>query len=93
MRFFSYNKSDCLNLRADPSLPARGTVLEARMDKGLGLVVTVLVSEGTLKVGDLVLAGPSWGKVRRLLSTEGRGAKNTPVQIAGAGPSIPVQVD
>eukprot|EP01038_Epipyxis_sp_PR26KG_P014857 gene14857-19971_t len=66
---------------------ARGTILETRVDKGLGVVVTGLLQRGTLKVGDLLLAGPAWGRVRRLISDQGKDIKyaepSTPVQIVG----------
>lgn len=65
--------------------PATGTVIEARVDKGFGVVVTALVQSGQLKIGDLILAGGSWGRVRRILSDIGEDIEN-------AGPSTPVQV-
>jgi translation initiation factor IF-2 len=74
-----------MDLRARVSGPVTGTVLEARKDKGLGLVVSAIVHEGTLKVGDLVLAGQSLGKVRRIMSDRGSPIKT-------ATPSLPVQV-
>lgn len=72
-----------LELKADPTLPARGTVIEARVDPGLGPVATVLVQNGTLRVGDVVLAGDGYGRVRQLLNDLGR-------PIDSAGPSTPV---
>lgn len=60
-------------------------MLESGVDKGLGTVVTALVEKGTLKIGDFVLAGPSWGKVRRLISDQGK-------DIREAGPATPIQV-
>jgi translation initiation factor IF-2 len=77
-------QSEVLNLKAVVDAPAAGSVIEARVDKGLGVVVTALVQKGTLSVGDLVLAGPSWGRVRRLVA-EG-------IQVQSVGPSTPVQV-
>lgn len=74
-----------MDLRARVGGPVTGTVLEARKDKGLGLVVSAIVHEGTLKVGDLVLAGQSLGKVRRIMSDRGSSLKT-------AVPSLPVQV-
>lgn len=74
-----------MNLRAPVACRAEGTVLESRVDRGLGTVVTALVEKGTLRVGDFVLAGGSWGKVRRILSD----AKK---EIKEAGPSTPVQI-
>jgi translation initiation factor IF-2 len=78
-------QSQLLDLKADPSLPARGTVVEARRDEGLGPVATVLVQEGTLSVGDYVLCGPGYGRVRSLLNDLGKMVKE-------AGPSTPVIV-
>lgn len=74
-----------MNLRAPIDTKAEGTVIEARVDKGMGVVVTALVQKGSLKIGDYVLAGPSWGKVRRLVSDQR-------VDLKEAGPSTPVQV-
>ena len=74
-----------MDLRAPEECRAEGTILEARMDKRLGIVATVLVQAGKLKVGDFVLAGQSWGRVRRMLSDQG-------VELKEAGPSTPVQV-
>ena len=80
-------QTEVMNLRAAVDVPAEGTVLEARIDKGLGVVVTALVQKGTLRVGDYVLAGPSWGRVRRIVSDSGldmkEAAPSTPVQIVG----------
>lgn len=74
-----------MDLRAHVSGAAVGTVLEVRKDKGLGLVLTALVQEGTLRVGDLVLAGQAFGRVRRLLSDKG-------AALRAAYSSMPVQV-
>ena len=60
-----------LELKADPTAPARGIVIEARVDPGLGSVATVLVQDGTLKVGDVVLAGEGYGRVRQLIDSTG----------------------
>ncbi|MDB5357969.1 MAG: infB, partial [Phycisphaerales bacterium] len=76
-------QSQLLNLKTDPTAPARGTVIEARMDAGLGPVVTLLVQDGTLRPGDVVLGGPGYGRVRMLLNDRGE-----PVQEATA--SVPV---
>ncbi len=70
-------------LKGDATGPARGTVIESRMDAGLGPIATVLVQDGTLKVGDVVLAGVGWGRVRSLLDD-----KVKPVR--EAGPSMPI---
>ncbi|MBI1845179.1 MAG: translation initiation factor IF-2, partial [Actinobacteria bacterium] len=73
------------DLRANPAGRAYGAVLEAHLDVGRGPVATVLVQRGTLKVGDPMVAGPAWGKVRALIDHTGRSVKI-------AGPSMPVQV-
>jgi translation initiation factor IF-2 len=73
-----------MGLKAPVATSAVGSVIEARIDKGLGVVVTTLIQSGTLKVGDYVLAGPSWGRVRRIISDQGKELKE-------AGPSTPVQ--
>jgi len=78
-------QSEILDLKANPSRPAEGTVIEAKLDRGRGPVATVLVQRGTLRVGDLVVAGADWGRVRALVSDTG-----TPVETAG--PSTPVEV-
>jgi len=78
-------QAEVLDLKANPERSAQGTVIEARIEKGLGPVGTFLVQRGTLKVGDVFLAGASWGKVRVLLDTEGN-------RISEAFPSSPVQV-
>ena len=78
-------QAEVMNLKAPVECRAEGTVLESRVDKGLGTVVTALVEKGTLKIGDFVLAGPSWGKVRRLISDQGK-------DIREAGPATPIQV-
>jgi translation initiation factor IF-2 len=78
-------QAEVMNLKAPVACRAEGTVLESRVDRGLGVVVTALVAKGNLKIGDFVLAGPSWGKVRRLISDQGKDIKE-------AGPSTPVQV-
>jgi translation initiation factor IF-2 len=77
--------TDIGELKANPKAPAQGTVLEAKLDKGRGPVATVLVQNGTLHVGDTVIAGPIIGKVRALLDDRGRVVKS-------AGPSSPVEV-
>ena len=77
--------SDILELKANPKRPASGTVLEAKLDRGRGPVATVLVQDGTLKVGDNLIAGPVVGKVRALIDDRGRPTKS-------AGPSTPVEV-
>ena len=78
-------QSELLDLKSDPTRPAEGTVIEARLDRGRGPVATVLVQRGTLKVGDLIVAGSQTGRVRALLDDKG-----APVHTAG--PSMPVEV-
>jgi translation initiation factor IF-2 len=74
-----------LDLKADPTLPARGTVIESSINAGLGPVATVLVQSGTLRVGDTLLAGPGFGRIRTLLNDLGQ-------SIQEATPSMPVVV-
>ncbi|MGB6506707.1 MAG: translation initiation factor IF-2, partial [Xanthobacteraceae bacterium] len=78
-------QSEVLELKANPSRPAEGTVIEARLDRGRGPVATVLVQRGTLKPGDIVVAGSEWGRVRALMSDTGH-------SVVAAGPSMPVEV-
>jgi translation initiation factor IF-2 len=80
-------QADVLELRANPSKHARGTVLEARLEKGRGPVATVIVQEGTLKVGDPVVTGCHYGRVRSLVNHKGKrlddASPGTPVEIQG----------
>jgi translation initiation factor IF-2 len=78
-------QADILDLKANPDRPAEGTVIEAKLDRGRGPVATVLVQRGTLRVGDIIVAGAEWGRVRALLSDTGETVKE-------AGPSVPVEV-
>ncbi|HAS28231.1 MAG TPA: translation initiation factor IF-2 [Dehalococcoidia bacterium] len=71
------------NLRADPTLPAKGVVIEAEMDKSKGPLTTVLVHDGTLKPGDMVVIGNTWGRVRAMFNDSGK-------QVRKAKPSTPV---
>jgi translation initiation factor IF-2 len=73
------------DLRADPKAPARGVVVESVLDKRAGILATILVQEGTLHVGDYLVCGEVWAKVRRLTDYTG-------AVIAAAGPSVPAQV-
>ncbi|WP_132039117.1 translation initiation factor IF-2 [Caldanaerobacter subterraneus] len=73
------------DLKANPNKPARGTVIEAKLEKGKGPVATVIVQNGTLQVGDAVIAGTTYGKVRAMFDDKGR-------KIKKAGPSIPVEI-
>src|SRR5438876_6350495 len=78
-------QAEILELRANPDRPAEGTVIEAKLDRGRGPVATVLVQRGTLRVGELIVAGAEWGRVRALVSDTG-------APVATAGPSTPVEV-
>ena len=78
-------QAEVLELKANPNRPAEGTVIEARLDRGRGPVATVLVQRGTLKPGDIVVAGAEWGRVRALVSDTGH-------SVVAAGPSMPVEV-
>ncbi|WP_305856310.1 translation initiation factor IF-2 [Balneatrix alpica] len=77
--------AEIMELKATPSAPGRGTVVESRLDKGRGTVATVLVQQGTLRKGDIVLAGMYYGRVRAMLDEAGQ-------SINEAGPSIPVEI-
>lgn len=78
-------QAEVLELRAPQDAPAKGVVIEARLDKGRGPVATVLVKSGTLKKGDILLAGAVFGRVRAMLDENGK-------NVNSAGPSIPVEV-
>jgi translation initiation factor IF-2 len=78
-------QAEVLELRAPVDAMAKGLVIEARLDKGRGPVATVLVQSGTLKTGDVVLAGQTFGRVRAMLDENGKTIKD-------AGPSIPVEI-
>nr|WP_314632895.1 translation initiation factor IF-2 [uncultured Janthinobacterium sp.] len=78
-------QAEVLELTAPVDAPARGLVVEARLDKGRGPVATILVQSGTLRRGDVILAGSSYGRVRAMLDENGKA-------IAEAGPSIPVEI-
>ena len=78
-------QAELLELRADPNRTAEGVVIEAELDKGRGPVATVLVQSGTLKTGDIVVAGDVWGKVRAIVNDKGG-------QLKQAAPSMPVEV-
>ncbi len=78
-------QSELLELKANPNRPAEGTVIEARLDRGRGPVASVLVQRGTLKIGDIIVAGSEWGRVRALVDDKGE-------PITSAGPSTPVEV-
>jgi translation initiation factor IF-2 len=78
-------QAEILDLKANPERAAEGTVIEAKLDRGRGPVATVLIQRGTLHVGDIIVAGAAWGRVRALVNDTGQ-----PVQ--EAGPSVPVEV-
>ncbi|WP_312918056.1 translation initiation factor IF-2 [Stutzerimonas kunmingensis] len=78
-------QAELLELKATPSAPGRGVVVESRLDKGRGPVATVLVQDGTLRQGDMVLCGVNFGRVRAMLDENGKPVKE-------AGPSIPVEI-
>jgi translation initiation factor IF-2 len=78
-------QSQIMELKADPTAPANGTVIESMMDPGLGAAATVLVQNGTLKVGDILLCGNAYGRIRNLVNDLGK-------MIDEAGPSTPVIV-
>ncbi len=78
-------ESELLDLRADATRRARGAVLEARVEQGRGIVVSVLVQSGTLRIGDAFVAGQQWGRVRAMFDERGRNVRS-------AGPSTPVEV-
>jgi translation initiation factor IF-2 len=78
-------QAEILDLKANPDRSAEGMIVEAKLDKGRGPVATTLVQRGTLKVGDIVVAGSEWGRVRALLDDRGRNVRE-------AGPSFPVEI-
>lgn len=78
-------QAEILDLKANADRPAEGTVIEAKLDRGRGPVATVLVQRGTLKTGDIVVAGSEWGRVRALISDTGE-------KIDEAGPSMPAEI-
>src|SRR5205807_7726325 len=78
-------QAEILDLKANPERDAEGTVIESKLDRGRGPVATVLVQRGTLHVGEIVVAGAEWGRVRALLSDTG-------APVTQAGPSTPVEV-
>ena len=78
-------QAEVLELRANPNRAAKGTVIEARLDKGRGPIMTVLVQNGTLKLGDIIIAGTSVGRVRTMINDKGQ-------RVTEAGPSTPVEI-
>lgn len=79
--------ADMLELKANPNLPAHGTIIEAKLDKGRGPVASVLIDRGTLHIGDSILAGTCYGKVRAMVNDRGEKVKkalpSTPVEVLG----------
>jgi translation initiation factor IF-2 len=78
-------QAEILDLRANADRAAEGTVIESKLDRGRGPVATILVQKGTLKQGDIVVAGAEWGRVRAMLDDKGRQVKEAP-------PSLPVEI-
>ncbi len=78
-------QADLLDLKTNAERPAEGTVIEAKLDRGRGPVATVLVQRGTLRIGDIIVAGAEMGRVRALINDQGE-------TIEAAGPSVPVEV-
>ena len=78
-------QAEMQNLRANPNRAASGSVIEARLDKGRGPIMTVLVQNGTLKQGDIIIAGTAVGRVRTMINDKGQ-------RVTEAGPSIPVEI-
>ena len=78
-------QAEIMELKANPIRPARGTVVEARLDKGRGPIMTVLVQNGTLHTGDIIIAGTAVGRVRVMTNDRGE-------RITDAGPSVPVEI-
>jgi translation initiation factor IF-2 len=78
-------QSELLDLKANPDRPAEGVVLEAKLERGRGAVATVLIQRGTLRVGDIFVAGSEWGRVRALVDDHGQNQTE-------AGPSTPIEV-
>ena len=78
-------QAEILDLKANPNRPAQGAVIEAKMEKGRGSVATVLVQNGTLKVGDIIIAGKEWGHVRAMFNENGK-------KVFEATPATPVEV-
>jgi translation initiation factor IF-2 len=78
-------QSELLELKGNPDRAAEGVVIEARLDKGRGPVATALINRGTLRVGDIIVAGPEWGRVKALMDERGKKVKE-------AGPGQPVEV-
>ncbi len=78
-------QSEVLELKANPDRPAEGVVIEAKLDRGRGSVATVLIQAGTLRIGDIIVAGSEWGRVRALVTDKGE-------QVKEALPSMPIEI-
>ncbi len=78
-------EAELLDVKANPDRDASGSVIEASLDKGRGYVATILVQNGTLKQGDMIVSGQNWGRVKAMLNERGQ-------RVTSAGPSMPVQV-
>jgi translation initiation factor IF-2 len=78
-------QAELLDLRANPDVPAQGAIIESRIERGRGSVATALIQRGTLKPGDIFIAGSEWGRVRALLNDRGE-------PVSAAGPSMPVSI-
>ena len=78
-------QAEVLELKANPDRAAEGVIVEAKLERGRGPVGTALIQRGTLHVGDLVVAGSAYGRVRALINELGE-------QVTSAGPSVPVEV-
>ena len=78
-------EAELLNLKANPDRPASGSIIEATLDKGRGYVATVMIQSGTLRAGDIILAGPHYGRVKAMFDDTGK-------KVTDAGPSTPVVV-
>jgi translation initiation factor IF-2 len=89
-------QAEILELKANPNRTAQGAIIEARVDKGRGIVTTVLVQNGTLKIGDIFVAGSEWGKVRALHDDKGRkinmGFPSMPIEVLGFN-GVPIAGD
>lgn len=77
--------AEMLNLKANPQRDAEGTVIEVKLERGRGIIASVLVQMGTLSVGDIIVAGPHWGRVRSLIDERGK-------HTTKAGPSVPIEI-
>jgi translation initiation factor IF-2 len=78
-------QAEILELKANPNRDAQGVVIEAKLDRGRGVVATVLIQRGTLRVGEIIVCGAQWGRVRALVGDRGQA-------VEAAGPSVPVEI-